>query len=77
MTIGIKYGYPVAPVIEDHVVIGAKAVILGDIRIGHYAVIGAATVVIKDVPPYAVVVGNPAKIIRHLNLTYEQDSSRS
>jgi acetyltransferase-like isoleucine patch superfamily enzyme len=66
VTIGIKYGSPVAPVIEDHVVIGAKAVILGDIRIGHHAVIGAATVVIKDVPPYAVVVGNPAKIIRYL-----------
>jgi len=77
VTIGIKYGSPVAPVIEDHVVIGAKAVILGDIRIGHHAVIGAATVVIKDVPPYAVVVGNPAKIIRNLNLTNEQNSSRS
>jgi len=56
MTIGIKYGSLAVPVIEDHNVIGAKAIILGDTRIGHHAEIGAASVVIKDIPPYAVVV---------------------
>lgn len=46
--------------------IGANATIL-PVTIGEYAMIGAGAVVTKDVPPYAVVVGNPAKIIRFSN----------
>ncbi len=45
--------------------IGAGAVILPGITIGEYALVGAGSVVTKDVPPRAVVVGNPAKIIRY------------
>ena len=45
--------------------IGEKATILGGVKIGNGAVIGAAAVVTKDVPPYAIVGGNPAKIIRY------------
>lgn len=45
--------------------IGANALILPHTRnIGHGAVIGAGTVVNKDVPPYAVVVGNPGRVVR-------------
>ncbi|MFJ3108918.1 acyltransferase [Pseudomonas putida] len=44
--------------------IGANATLLPGIVIGEYAMVGAGAVVTKDVPPYAVVVGNPAKIIR-------------
>jgi len=43
--------------------IGANATILPGLVIGQYAMVGAGTVVTKDVPPYAIVVGNPAKII--------------
>ncbi|GHU69098.1 N-acetyltransferase [Bacteroidia bacterium] len=43
--------------------IGANATILCGITIGEYAMIGAGSVVTKDVPPYALVVGNPAKQI--------------
>jgi len=53
------------PVIEDHVDIGAGAVIVGDIIIGRGAIIGANAVVTKPVPPYAVVVGVPGRVIRH------------
>lgn len=53
-----------APVLADHVNVGANSVILGDIIIGRNAVIGAGAVVIKDVPAGAVVGGNPARIIR-------------
>ena len=50
-------------VIEDDVFIGARAIILKGVNIGKGAVIGAGAVVAKNVPPYSVVVGNPAKII--------------
>jgi acetyltransferase-like isoleucine patch superfamily enzyme len=47
--------------------IGAGATILAGISIGKYAVVGAGAVVTKDVPDYAVVVGNPAKVIKTLD----------
>lgn len=50
-------------VIEDDVFIGARAIVLKGVRIGHGSVIGAAAVVAKDVPPYSVAVGNPARVI--------------
>ncbi|CVI22747.1 Bacterial transferase hexapeptide repeat protein [Agrobacterium fabacearum CFBP 5771] len=43
---------------------GAGAIVLKGLTIGHGAVIGAGAVVTKDVPPYAIVAGNPAKVIR-------------
>jgi serine O-acetyltransferase len=52
------------PVIEDDVVIGCGARVLGPIRIGRGAFIGANSVVLNDVPPGAVVSGIPAKIHR-------------
>ena len=53
-----------APVLEDYVVVGAGAKILGRITIGRGAVIGANAVVTKDIPAGAVAVGVPAKVIR-------------
>ena len=52
------------PIIEDNVFIGAGACILGGITIGKGAVTGANTVVLKNVPPNAVVVGIPGEIIK-------------
>jgi serine O-acetyltransferase len=52
------------PTIEDRVDIGCGAVILGAITVGHDSVIGANAVVLKDVPPHAVAVGVPAKVIK-------------
>ncbi|ANC04457.1 dTDP-6-deoxy-3,4-keto-hexulose isomerase [Pseudomonas putida] len=46
--------------------IGANATLLPGITIGKHAMVGAGAVVTKDVPDYAVVVGNPAKVIREL-----------
>ncbi|WP_317196997.1 acyltransferase [Flavihumibacter profundi] len=43
--------------------IGANVTIVCGVRIGEYALIGAGAVVTKDVPPYALVVGNPARVI--------------
>lgn len=50
------------PTLEDHVVIGAGAKILGPIRIGAHTRVGANSVVTKDVPPGSVVVGVPGRI---------------
>jgi putative colanic acid biosynthesis acetyltransferase WcaB len=55
-----------SPVIEDDVEVGANACIIGGIRIGRGSKIGAGAVVVKDVPPYVVVGGNPAVIIKRL-----------
>lgn len=51
--------------IGNDVWIGMDALILAGISVGDGAVIGAGSVVTKDVPPYAIVGGNPAKIIRY------------
>ena len=62
-TIGSKHENGGSPIIEDHVNIGCHSIILGNIRIGRGATIGAGSVVLNDVPEYAVVAGNPARII--------------
>ncbi len=51
-------------VVGNDVWIGREAVILPGIRIGDGAIVGARAVVGRDVPPYAVVVGNPARVVR-------------
>ena len=56
--------------LDGDVWIGARAIILpGCKRIGHGVIIGAGAVVTKDIPDYAVVGGNPARIIRYRNET--------
>jgi acetyltransferase-like isoleucine patch superfamily enzyme len=45
--------------------VGRDAVLLADLTVGDGAIVGAFAVVAKDVPPYAVVVGNPARVIRY------------
>lgn len=54
------------PVIGDNVDIGAGAIIIGPITVGNNVVIGAGAVVTHDVPDSVVIVGNPAKVIKHL-----------
>lgn len=56
-------GRPGAPVIEDDVLIGAGACILGPVTIGRGAKIGANAVVMIDVPPNATAVGVPARVL--------------
>jgi len=64
VTIGLRHtGKPGAPRIGNRVDIGAGAKILGTITIGDDAVIGANAVVLKDVPPGALAVGVPARVI--------------
>jgi serine acetyltransferase len=64
VTLGNKNYVPEAPVLEDGVDVGAHAQIIGPITIGTRAVIGAGAVVVENVPPGAVVAGNPARIVK-------------
>lgn len=53
------------PTIEHDVEIGAQAIVLGDVTVGHNSKIGANAYVDRDIPPYSTAVGMPARIILH------------
>lgn len=67
------YGRYLPIKIDDYAWIGINAIILQNVKIGKGAVVAAGAVVTKDVPPYAIVGGSPAKIIgyRNNNLSYQ------
>lgn len=54
-------------VVEDYVRIGANSTILPGIKIGRNSLIGAGSVVTKDIPPDSVAAGNPAKVIKRID----------
>lgn len=58
------FSKPRPVVIEDDVWIGARVTILPGVKIGEGSVIGAGSVVTKEVPPYTVVGGNPARVLK-------------
>ena len=53
------------PVIGDNCYIASNSVVIGKIKIGNNCIVGAGAVVTKNIPDNTVVVGNPAKILRH------------
>jgi len=57
----------VKTVVSKNASIGANATILAGVKIGMFAMVGAGAVVTRDVPPYSIVVGNPAKIKGYIN----------
>ncbi|MFB5675806.1 2,3,4,5-tetrahydropyridine-2,6-dicarboxylate N-acetyltransferase [Paenibacillus terreus] len=54
-------------VLEDDVLVGANAVVLEGVRIGEGSVVAAGAVVTEDVPPFSVVAGTPAKVIKQVD----------
>ena len=61
--LGTRGGGKACPVLGAGVMIGAGAKVLGGVTIGAHAVIGANAVVLTDVPPGAVAVGIPARVL--------------
>lgn len=61
------------PTIGNGVTIGAGAKVLGPITIGDHSKIGAGAIVLKDVPPYCTVVGNPGRIVRKASHAVDVD----
>jgi len=57
--------------VEDDVWLGANVVIVDGVTIGRGAIVGAGSVVTKDIPPYAIAAGSPAKIISYRNKKHE------
>lgn len=57
-------------VIEDFVWIGSDVIISGNVRVGEGAIIAIGSVVVKDVPQYAIVGGNPAKVIKYRDIEH-------
>lgn len=62
----IEFDSPRPIIIEDNVWVGFEAIILPGVTIGHGAVVGSKSIISENVPPYAVMVGNPARIIKYL-----------
>ena len=58
--------------IEDGVWIGNNVLIMPGVKIGKKAIIGAGSVVTRDVPPYTIAVGNPARVIKQFNMEKQQ-----
>lgn len=54
-------------VINDDVWVGSNSVITAGVTLGKHCIIGAGSVVTKDVPPFSVAVGNPARVIKQYN----------
>jgi maltose O-acetyltransferase len=71
---GVTHDNPVT--IGDDVWIGARSILLPGIQVGRGSIVGAGAVVVKDVPPYAVVVGNPARVVRYRSPGQPLGSSR-
>jgi maltose O-acetyltransferase len=67
---------PPRPVrIGSDVWIGTRAIVLPGVRVGNHVIIGAGAVVTKDVPDWAIVGGNPARVIRFREVGEPRDSS--
>lgn len=69
---GYEYAYPIT--IEDDVWLGSGVHIMPGITIGRGCVIGAGSIVTKDIPPYSLAVGNPCHVIRKIT---DEDRTRN
>jgi acetyltransferase-like isoleucine patch superfamily enzyme len=58
--------------VEDDCWIGANAVITAGVTIGKHSVVAAGAVVTKNIPPYSVAVGNPARVIKQYDFEKKQ-----
>ena len=69
--------YCQSTVVKRGATIGSGATLLGGITVGENAIVGAGSVVTKDVPPNTIVAGNPARILRPSAKSYANESSVS
>ena len=53
-------------IIEDNVWLGANVIVLKGVKIGENSIVGAGSVITKDIPSNCIAIGNPAKVVRHI-----------
>lgn len=68
--VGIQVQY-LPTLIKKNASIGTNSTIIAGVTIGEYSVVGAGAVVTKDVPPFSIVAGNPAKILKQFKNSTE------
>ncbi|MDE6953444.1 MAG: sugar O-acetyltransferase [Erysipelotrichales bacterium] len=68
---GLEFAYPIT--VGDNVWFGAHVTVLPGVKIGNNSVIGAGSVVTKDIPDNVIAVGNPCKVLRKIN---EEDKNK-
>jgi acetyltransferase-like isoleucine patch superfamily enzyme len=56
--------------IEDQVWLGSRVIVLGSVSIGEGAIIQAGSVVVKDIPKYAIAGGNPCKVFKYRDIEH-------
>lgn len=66
----VEFGHPIR--IEDDCWIGGQVIILPGVTIGRGCTIGAGSVVTKDIPPYSVAIGSPAKVVKKVPTVEEE-----
>lgn len=71
--VGVHVEY-LSTIVKNWASIGTNATIIAGVKIGEYAVVGAGSVVTKDVHPFSIVAGNPAKILKQFNNAEEIQS---
>lgn len=59
--------------IEDNVWFGNRVLVVGNVKIGEGAIIAAGSVVVKDIPKYAIAGGNPAKVIKYRDIKHYEE----
>ena len=72
----LEFSFPKQVIIGENAWVGFDAIVLPGVTIGPGAVIGCKAVVFEDVPPYAVVVGNPGRVIKYLDPTDGSEAKR-
>lgn len=68
---GLEFAYPIT--VKDNVWIGANVTVLPGVTIGENSIIGAGSVVTKDIPPNVVAVGNPCRVLRQITAADMED----
>ena len=65
----IEKNHSDVPILGDNVIIYANSVLTNGIKIGNNVTVGAGSIVLKDIPDNTIVAGNPAKIIKQIDIT--------
>jgi len=73
VTIGRRGSDKGVPVIGNNVHIGAGSVVIGEIEIGDYSIVGSNSLVNRSIPPHSLAFGTPARVVRDIRHEYREE----